>query len=651
VANSVPAAAASPDGTATTWTYANQSSSGDPGLWVAGDGSPPNTIGSVDGYMYAIPICAIARRNDTAFAKNTNHNGGVATPGPSDRPDGLFYDIIDEKDVLDLRLGVSATGWDYREILQKNWNLLLDNALKTEWETTLDGGGHRGHTNLKAGEIGVDTAGAQRLGKSGDASFDAVRRRFSDRPILETILVKYSPADGSGGGPNWQSGDTVTIDFTALPVVPYAAFNWASFAPSDVTIVDVWKMGFVGSTSGNYTTVFDSSGTVYPVPFRIEGLGDQPGTVTVTFTSAPTNYLQSDLYIWLVVAYPPDEGLHRTPVEDWGDPDSLVIENPASLPATSPILFSTTYGFDIDYPHREVNIQYRTVSYTTNQIGGSTQDIVLPDRAFVAPLAANIKINAVPYGGSVTLSDDGYIVTLDPGSISLNDAIAVQFAGFRPFPENSVEVSIYYAARAPQPTQDALLPTSLTVIPRMISDQLYVVTAGSGSAGEGFPFDQGYVQLPGVYPTSGGSFDGDHQLDGRTDINTATFSAATGYVQLPVAVGYVPKADEVVLQRSGGDVDAEDRSFFKSVPTSAYRPSAWAQQLADPKLHRVCLPMIAELPSDTSFGYKGQLVLVVLSRWASDEDNNVAFLDSLAANETSASIYRIQGNLLNRRND
>lgn len=52
----------------------------DPGLWRAGDGNPENNLGTVDGYSYAIPICAIFRRNSTAFvavtsAGNPNQNG------------------------------------------------------------------------------------------------------------------------------------------------------------------------------------------------------------------------------------------------------------------------------------------------------------------------------------------------------------------------------------------------------------------------------------------------------------------------------------------------------------------------------------------------------------------------------------------------
>lgn len=53
---------------------------GDPGLWRAGSGDPTNDLNTVDGYSYAIPVCAIFRRNSTAFVArtasgNANQNG------------------------------------------------------------------------------------------------------------------------------------------------------------------------------------------------------------------------------------------------------------------------------------------------------------------------------------------------------------------------------------------------------------------------------------------------------------------------------------------------------------------------------------------------------------------------------------------------
>jgi len=56
---------------------------GDPGLWRAGDGDVNNLLGTVDGYTYAIPICAIFRKNSGSFVAVTsagtpNQNGAFS---------------------------------------------------------------------------------------------------------------------------------------------------------------------------------------------------------------------------------------------------------------------------------------------------------------------------------------------------------------------------------------------------------------------------------------------------------------------------------------------------------------------------------------------------------------------------------------------
>ena len=61
----------------------------DPSLWRAGDGDSDNALGTIDGYVYAIPICAIFRRNSNPFVAtnlsgNPNQNGGFnRTPSSS----------------------------------------------------------------------------------------------------------------------------------------------------------------------------------------------------------------------------------------------------------------------------------------------------------------------------------------------------------------------------------------------------------------------------------------------------------------------------------------------------------------------------------------------------------------------------------------
>jgi hypothetical protein len=58
----------------TSFTFDNMRATlGDPGLWRAGDGTT-NTLGTVDGYVYAIPVCAIFRRNSVVWSGDPSQN-------------------------------------------------------------------------------------------------------------------------------------------------------------------------------------------------------------------------------------------------------------------------------------------------------------------------------------------------------------------------------------------------------------------------------------------------------------------------------------------------------------------------------------------------------------------------------------------------
>jgi len=70
-----------PQSSVTAFTFENMREAlGDPSLWRAGDGDAQNSLGTTDGYVYAIPMCAVFRRNNQPYvavnlAGNPNQNG------------------------------------------------------------------------------------------------------------------------------------------------------------------------------------------------------------------------------------------------------------------------------------------------------------------------------------------------------------------------------------------------------------------------------------------------------------------------------------------------------------------------------------------------------------------------------------------------
>lgn len=633
-ANSTPTTPATPNGVVTAFTYVNQSANGDPGLWVAGDGLPTNTLDTVDGYMYAIPLMGVFRRNTVAFARLTNQNGGVAFPGPSDRPDGYFSNIIEASDLVDLRSGVSPTGWSLSEVLEKNTNLILDNSKRTEIVNTApDGGGNSGTTVLRANEIGgSSTAAGPLIGQ-----FDAVRRRFSARSTYETVTVAIPPPGGA-----WNNGEVVTVDPTALPVYPYAAFNWSSFAPTDVRFLDVVDMHWAGTSAAG-----QEYEDAEPSVVSLTGLGAIPiVSVSITFGTVPAGLTDETLFVTLLVGYPTGVGLSHTPTEDYGNASFAL--NTAPLSAAAPVSFSAFSTRDIDAPHREAQIEYTTVNlaYAFRSGAAPTNTYRLPERA-----SSIVSVTSTPVqGGAATLDASGRIVTLVT-TPTADTAITITYVAVRPVPAFSApQMVVYYRAAAPQMAPIAFLGTTLTVVPKLTSEKMWTLTVGAGSQDDGYPFPYAYVQTGGVFPSLVGVYSGESDLAGKAAISVADFDSETGMVRLPVYVPMVANPEQLTFTRGLGDIDVEDRTYFTSVPGSAYVPNAYAQDLSNPDRHKNIFPILAELAEDGLLGFKGQLVVVLLIRYAVfDETNGVYFDADLNANTTSASVYRVKGLLLNKR--
>jgi hypothetical protein len=678
LANSVPASAGAPDGTPTSYTYSNQSANGDAGLWVAGDGTntAQTALGTVDGFMYAIPLLAIFRRNSAAFNPVSNMNGaGAAFGGSSDRPDGLFNDQFVLDDIADLRMAVSPTGWDYQEVLDKNLTYLLDNALRSEWAST--GVSTVGHTPFYSNQIGGSALGGGPL----VGQFDAACRSFSGKAVYETLVVAV-PAPIGG----WASVVSVLIDPTSLPIYPYAAFNWASYATAPggapVQIVDVLSAIWIGDNTVGKTTTFNALANDNII--SITGLGTQPvSTLTVTFGHLPALAGQETLYVELLVAYPPGtiigpvgHGLTDTPVADFqATQQTFFVNNTAQLPPSPSLIafdqtlltmvgptiayFNATPSLAaLDWTHREATLTYTTTSLTITLVADSLTTgatfFTMPER-IASGTIPNVKVNGLPADPLTACSAvdlTGRIVTLAPAyHTNPGDIITVTYKAVRPFPANGEEVTIFFDKRAPQTSRAVTGTFSLSVVPKFIPKTLYALTAGVASPDYGYPFPNAYVQTGGILPFTGSSA-GEYGLSAEANISVSDFNADTGLLALPIYVNYTPDPDQVTFKTPSADF--ESRTFFAAAyePTPPlpqwYLPNAFAQDLSDPKSHKNFLPFLAELAVDSPpLGFKGQLVLVLLTRWAENDETNGVYFGS--GSTTAASVFRLRNNMLNRK--
>lgn len=215
-------------GVNSTYTFSNmQHELGDPGLWRSGNGVASNTLGTVDGYAYAIPICAVFRRNQTAFS-DANIQGGynrnllgtskiystvemASFTASLDRPDRLGSDQIIADDILDLRHTVSPSGFDYQTLLQSNLAKLLKGGMRTTWKRA-----HSGDCGTRVMCVDAITnagtslpAGVERID-----GFDGKRRVFSDAGVTDwTGALAWIAPSSNGTGTGWPRTNVQAEDF------------------------------------------------------------------------------------------------------------------------------------------------------------------------------------------------------------------------------------------------------------------------------------------------------------------------------------------------------------------------------------------------------------------------------------------------------
>lgn len=239
----------------------------DPGLWIAGNGTQTaaQDLNSVDGFVYAIPICFVHRHNDASspmagllgFGPADNTNGaplynhaayagvlGAVPPKLSDRPDGAFADVINQNNILDLRRHIIFPGIDTAAELQYQIQSLLDGSLRT-WSVDAEdkqelgnGSGDVSTRFLVCNEIGR-AAGAPGSGTTRGnfiREFDHIARRFGDQAVTERFVMAFHPGDRNGGAvlpdlnnagkyvtkgafgtpETWGEGDVLTLNLAAL---------------------------------------------------------------------------------------------------------------------------------------------------------------------------------------------------------------------------------------------------------------------------------------------------------------------------------------------------------------------------------------------------------------------------------------------------
>lgn len=613
-----------PEAAPTVNLFTNQSANGDSGLWI----STGNT-NTVDGNVYAIPICAVARRNTSAFDKDTNSNGALAIAGPADsgRPDDARNDQIAEKDIIDLRKIVSRR-FNLEDLLQKNFSWVMDGKLKTNWEDSQLGGGQRGTQFTNADEIGpVDTPGANLIG-----DFDGYQKQWSDAVAVTEAIEIVALADRTlAVNPGfWAEGDQFQI---ALPVASNGIID---------SVINLATSSGYGFTS--YMTV---------------NLNTQTITITLVAsfnTDVPLGpRTGSDIFARISVTFPGAQGMTRDPltykaplvtgatlnVLEGGD--NFVIEG--AIPATMsdmsadsslyrPSRTATLIGV---FDHTDYVVTSRTTTTTyvpffLESVQGIFDGVADPGKT------TDLFVSFDSETGLVT-----HVVV--PAT---HRSMIVDFKSKDPIP-NGTQVTFYYETAAQQTidgTPAMLNVTNVTVSVLHTSNHVYAVSGGSGVIDPAYP----YVRPGQLVPVSDGAFLGEHYFNFSQALASTDFSTSAQMMQLPVRVPFA-HTPYIVLQTPAADV--ENRTFYETVgatayddtfggPAVPYAPSVFAPSLTQNIPHKVMYPCVGMLTTDTAIGKRGTLVLLIFTRTSTDSQNAVVFTDPGV--DSCVGIYRMKGN-------
>jgi hypothetical protein len=627
VANTVPYLFASGvDGAATAYAYVRVD--GDPGLWRAGTGDAISAaaLGTVDGYIYAIPLCAVCRRNSTAFDRTANLNGGAAISMlTSDRPDGLFSDQIVAADIVDLRKGASS---NFQETLTRNFSNLLRNELATRAETTPDF--CSGTSVFVRDEIGA-----------GNLQPDAVRLHFSDRATTETITCVMSVAAPCA---------SCAFDLTALPIASYGVVNVAALVPPGTAIVGVRNVRMNVSDLGPP-----------PLPAEVDGFDPLNGVGFVAFITN-TGSVVTLFFAWTVppvnpvsvtveleIAYPAGCGLSRTPTSAaavWMPVAAAAFVDPAYvtvLPDVTRLLLDNSISpplWSVDNAHRELRLTLKTSMLFG--VANASQDglyIWLPYRLDGTPILITDGVNP-PYLTTNYVLDVAYTKVTLSFPITPYTAVNVSYNMVTPAPPIPF-YEVFYYSRANQSIQVPAGVYQMQLRLRAAPSAITIDTLGSASPDDPLWPATGVCQIP---LSNGG---GEDLVNSPVAVQVPNSSSLdSGMADVSVKFAYL--ANNEVILRNNGDtvVDADGRNFWpRADPEATFYGSL---DMTSDTPRRTMFPALMEVVStDTDVVRPGTLVLAVFTDFRSLSNSVVSVVT--IPSDGCAALYRVRGNLMNPR--
>ena len=275
---------------------------GDTGLWVSGDGNPNNSLGTMDGYSYAMPLAVVFQRNSGNFdivqnifgsASPSSPGSGTSATGISGRFDNELADQIFPGDVIDTRSIVQLQGSDLDSLMRFGFGDLVTGNTKLAISRGLSPGNDpRALGSTLEYNVSVAPAGIANTNTVG--VWDGFQNGFSSdvRTYFTTIPISISQKTSGNPSTSWTNGDTFAV---SLP----------TSSNGKITVVDVTAL--VGNNVLNTKT----PAALLQGQFEVAGIGTAQVSVqfVVTLSNTAFDPGTNNLYVTLGVTYPAGSGV------------------------------------------------------------------------------------------------------------------------------------------------------------------------------------------------------------------------------------------------------------------------------------------------------------------------------------------------------
>lgn len=276
---------------------------GDTGLWRSGDGNTNNSLNTMDGYSYAMPVAVCFQLNSGPFSVQSNifgtsnpsssiPNSGLLSSKDSGRFDSKFADIVYQDHVIDTRQTIALEGFDNSLLCSQGFADLVSGAT----QCAIGRGKSPGNSPLALGsklEYYVSMSSTALLNTDTVGSFDGFSNGFSSdqRTYYTTKQITINQKNVGISGRPWIQNDAFSISLPAQ-----------SLATIDSAQVQI----LVSQTNGSNVPAF-----LLPGQISVSGLGTK--TVFITLTANLTNTSfdpgTNPIFVTLGTKYPAGTGI------------------------------------------------------------------------------------------------------------------------------------------------------------------------------------------------------------------------------------------------------------------------------------------------------------------------------------------------------